>query len=394
MIKFRNSLRVRITLLTIIIMTMASIFLVVLINGYINKIMPQVSVSIMQGVKAGENGAIQQGSIQQGSIQVGGQATQGDSVITSHSVAKTMNNAVTNIYMQSLIFLVLIIIIAGIATYFILNHALKPVFELNRNIREINANNLLSNLNLKGPNDEIKELKMSFNQMIARLNNAFNSQKRFNSHVAHELKTPLAVIKTNIEVLNEQNEKSEQDYERLLDLATKSVNKMNNIIETLLDMVRNENSKLDEDVDVNEIIEDVITDLQTIAGRKNVNITNELRSTKSIQSNHIFLYRAIYNIVENAIKYNVQDGNIYIETFDENSNIIIKIKDTGKGIPNDVIDNIFEPFFRVDNIENKSSLGLGLALVKSTIELHNGTIIVTSKFGEGTDFLISLPVTS
>ncbi|WP_097028632.1 sensor histidine kinase [Clostridium peptidivorans] len=385
MIKFRNSLRFRITVFTIIIMTIASIFLVVLINGYINKIMPQVSVSIIQDVQAGENGAIQQG---------GDQVTQGGFVITGHSVTKTMNNAVTNIYIQSLIFLVLIIIIGGIATYFILNHALKPVFELNRNIREINANNLLSNLNLKGPNDEIKELKMSFNQMIARLNNAFNSQKRFNSHVAHELKTPLAVIKTNIEVLNEQNGKSEQDYERLLDLATKSVNKMNNIIETLLDMVRNENSRLDEDVDVNEIIEDVVTDLQTIAGCKNVNITNELRSTKSIQSNHILFYRAIYNIVENAIKYNIQDGNIYIETFDENSNIIIKIKDTGKGIPNDVIHNIFEPFFRVDNIENKSSLGLGLALAKSTIELHNGTIIVTSKFGEGTDFLLSLPVTS
>lgn len=385
MIKFRNSLRFRITLLTITIMTVASIFLVALINGYINTIMPQVSVSIIQDVQTGEIGSIQQGEAQ---------VTGADFVTSSQSVTKTVNNAVTNIYIQSYVFLALIIIICGIATYFILNHALKPVSELNRNIKEINANNLLSNLNLKGPNDEIKELKMSFNQMIARLNNAFNSQKRFNSHVAHELKTPLAVIKTNIEVLNEQNEKSKQDYERLIDLATKSVNKMNNIIETLLDMVRNENSKLDEDVDVNEIIEDVVTDLQTIAGRKNVNIANQLRSTKNIQSNHILFYRAIYNIVENAIKYNIQDGNIYIETSDENSSIIIKIKDTGKGIPNDVIDNIFEPFFRVDNIENKSSLGLGLALVKSTIELHNGTIIVTSKLGEGTDFLISLPVTS
>ena len=279
-------------------------------------------------------------------------------------------------------------------TYFVVNNALIPIVELNKNIKKINEDNLNSNLSIKGANDEIKELTISFNKMIAKLENAFASQKRFNSSVAHELKTPLAVIKTNIDVLKSSNCKSLEEYDKTLAVVEKSILKMNLIIETLLDIIRQENAPLNEIVSIDEILEDIVDDLSIIANKKNIKLKlNSYNIKNKIKGNEIMLYRAFYNVIENSIKYNKINGSIDILCYQDLNTIEVKVIDTGSGIKEEDYDEIFKPFYRCEGINSysKNGVGLGLSLTQSVIKLHGGEIKVKSKLNEGTEFTFILP---
>lgn len=279
-------------------------------------------------------------------------------------------------------------------TYFVVNNALIPIVELNKNIKKINEDNLNSNLSIKGANDEIKELTISFNKMIAKLENAFASQKRFNSSVAHELKTPLAVIKTNIDVLKSSNCKSLEEYDKTLAVVEKSILKMNLIIETLLDIIRQENAPLNEIVSIDEILEDIVDDLSIIANKKNIKLKlNSYNIKNKIKGNEIMLYRAFYNVIENSIKYNKINGSIDILCYQDLNTIEVKVIDTGSGIKEEDYDEIFKPFYRCEGIDSysKNGVGLGLSLTQSVIKLHGGEIKVKSKLNEGTEFTFILP---
>lgn len=213
--------------------------------------------------------------------------------------------------------------------------------------------------------------------------------------MAHELKTPLAVIKTNIDVLNNSNNKSIEEYENTLEILEKSIIRMNNIIEALLDMIRVENAPLNEILSIDSIIEDVAEDLSLVANKNNISIEYETSGIKSkVMGNEILLYRAFYNLVENAIKYNNINGTIKILCNEEKNNIKVIISDTGKGIEKENLEKIFEPFYRCEgvNIYSKSGVGLGLALSKSAILMHGGTIDVKSNVDEGSEFTIKLPI--
>ena len=265
---------------------------------------------------------------------------------------------------------------------------------LNKNIKKINEDNLNSNLSIKGANDEIKELTISFNKMIAKLENAFASQKRFNSSVAHELKTPLAVIKTNIDVLKSSNCKSLEEYDKTLAVVEKSILKMNLIIETLLDIIRQENALLNEIVSIDEILEDIVDDLSIIANKKNIKLKlNSYNIKNKIKGNEIMLYRAFYNVIENSIKYNKINGSIDILCYQDLNTIEVKVIDTGSGIKEEDYDEIFKPFYRCEGINSysKNGIGLGLSLTQSVIKLHGGEIKVKSKLNEGTEFTFILP---
>ena len=292
---------------------------------------------------------------------------------------------------------ILVVIIGGMCTYFVVNNALIPIVELNKNIKKINEDNLTSNLSVKGPNDEIKELTISFNKMIAKLENAFTSQKRFNSSVAHELKTPLAVIKTNIDVLKRSNCKSIEEYDKTLAIVEKSILKMNLIIETMLDIIKQENAPLNESVSISEILEDIVDDLDIIADKKNIQLKLNTNNIKSkIKGNEIMLYRAFYNVIENAIKYNKINGTVNILCSEDYNIIKVKIIDTGKGIKEEEYEEIFKPFYRCEGINTYSDngVGLGLSLTQSVIKLHGGEIKVKSKLNEGTEFNLILPYIS
>ena len=374
-------LKWKLTLFTILIMTITSGILVFSINYDVRHTVPQLKGIInsnTEDIKIDLNGDFKD-------------------EIDKISIESAIEETTSRIYWLSIIAFILVVTIGGMCTYFVVNNALIPIVELNKNIKKINEDNLNSNLSIKGANDEIKELTISFNKMIAKLENAFASQKRFNSSVAHELKTPLAVIKTNIDVLKSSNCKSLEEYDKTLAVVEKSILKMNLIIETLLDIIRQENAPLNEIVSIDEILEDIVDDLSIIANKKNIKLKlNSYNIKNKIKGNEIMLYRAFYNVIENSIKYNKINGSIDILCYQDLNTIEVKVIDTGSGIKEEDYDEIFKPFYRCEGINSysKNGVGLGLSLTQSVIKLHGGEIKVKSKLNEGTEFNLILPYIS
>ena len=342
-------LKWKLTLFTVLIMTITSGILLFSINYDVRHTVPQLKGIInsnTEDIKIDLNGDFKD-------------------EIDKISIESAIEETTSRIYWFSIIAFILVVTIGGMCTYFVVNNALIPIVELNKNIKKINEDNLNSNLSIKGANDEIKELTISFNKMIAKLENAFASQKRFNSSVAHELKTPLAVIKTNIDVLKSSNCKSLEEYDKTLAVVEKSILKMNLIIETLLDIIR-----------------------------KNIKLKlNSYNIKNKIKGNEIMLYRAFYNVIENSIKYNKINGSIDILCYQDLNTIEVKVIDTGSGIKEEDYDEIFKPFYRCEGINSysKNGIGLGLSLTQSVIKLHGGEINVKSKLNEGTEFTFILP---
>ena len=371
-------LKWKLTLFTVLIMTITSGILVFSINYDVRHTVPQLKGIInsnTEDIKIDLNGDFKD-------------------EIDKISIESAIEETTSRIYWLSIIAFILVVTIGGMCTYFVVNNALIPIVELNKNIKKINEDNLNSNLSIKGANDEIKELTISFNKMIAKLENAFASQKRFNSSVAHELKTPLAVIKTNIDVLKSSNCKSLEEYDKTLAVVEKSILKMNLIIETLLDIIRQENAPLNEIVSIDEILEDIVDDLSIIANKKNIKLKlNSYNIKNKIKGNEIMLYRAFYNVIENSIKYNKINGSIDILCYQDLNTIEVKVIDTGSGIKEEDYDEIFKPFYRCEGINSysKNGIGLGLSLTQSVIKLHGGEIKVKSKLNEGTEFTFILP---
>lgn len=371
-------LKWKLTLFTVLIMTITSGILVFSINYDVRHTVPQLKGIInsnTEDIKIDLNGDFKD-------------------EIDKISIESAIEETTSRIYWFSIIAFILVVTIGGMCTYFVVNNALIPIVELNKNIKKINEDNLNSNLSIKGANDEIKELTISFNKMIAKLENAFASQKRFNSSVAHELKTPLAVIKTNIDVLKSSNCKSLEEYDKTLAVVEKSILKMNLIIETLLDIIRQENAPLNEIVSIDEILEDIVDDLSIIANKKNIKLKlNSYNIKNKIKGNEIMLYRAFYNVIENSIKYNKINGSIDILCYQDLNTIEVKVIDTGSGIKEEDYDEIFKPFYRCEGISShsKNGIGLGLSLTQSVIKLHGGEIKVKSKLNEGTEFTFILP---
>jgi len=371
-------LKWKLTLFTVLIMTITSGILLFSINYDVRHTVPQLKGIInsnTEDIKIDLNGDFKD-------------------EIDKISIESAIEETTSRIYWFSIIAFILVVTIGGMCTYFVVNNALIPIVELNKNIKKINEDNLNSNLSIKGANDEIKELTISFNKMIAKLENAFASQKRFNSSVAHELKTPLAVIKTNIDVLKSSNCKSLEEYDKTLAVVEKSILKMNLIIETLLDIIRQENAPLNEIVSIDEILEDIVDDLSIIANKKNIKLKlNSYNIKNKIKGNEIMLYRAFYNVIENSIKYNKINGSIDILCYQDLNTIEVKVIDTGSGIKEEDYDEIFKPFYRCEGINSysKNGIGLGLSLTQSVIKLHGGEINVKSKLNEGTEFTFILP---
>ena len=371
-------LKWKLTLFTVLIMTITSGILVFSINYDVRHTVPQLKGIInsnTEDIKIDLNGDFKD-------------------EIDKISIESAIEETTSRIYWLSIIAFILVVTIGGMCTYFVVNNALIPIVELNKNIKKINEDNLNSNLSIKGANDEIKELTISFNKMIAKLENAFASEKRFNSSVAHELKTPLAVIKTNIDVLKSSNCKSLEEYDKTLAVVEKSILKMNLIIETLLDIIRQENAPLNEIVSIDEILEDIVDDLSIIANKKNIKLKlNSYNIKNKIKGNEIMLYRAFYNVIENSIKYNKINGSIDILCYQDLNTIEVKVIDTGSGIKEEDYDEIFKPFYRCEGINSysKNGVGLGLSLTQSVIKLHGGEIKVKSKLNEGTEFTFILP---
>jgi len=209
------------------------------------------------------------------------------------------------------------------------------------------------------------------------------------SSVAHELKTPLTIIKAQIDVLNQQSTVSVEEYQATLNVINRTVNKMSELLDTLLES-NPEKSCLTEVLNIEEIITDVIEDLNVIANRKEIKLSYCIDGHPESYGNPILMYRCLYNLVENAIKYNQTCGSVEIHCSSNQKNYSIKILDNGIGIPNEKIDKIFEPYYRCEKT-NKEGIGLGLAMVQSIVSMHKGQIHVTSQMNEGSQFILNFP---
>lgn len=263
---------------------------------------------------------------------------------------------------------------------------IEPVHQLGKSIRGY-ANNRIEN---KYDFEELEDIRSSFNSVTTKLNSALSYQKRFNASMAHELKTPLSIIKTHIDVLNEQKDKTIDDYQNTLEIIQKTVRKMNALVETLLDSSQEGADSLNDVISVEEIVMDVVDDLSVLAQDKNVALTYAVTNPPTSYGNQVLMYRALYNLIENALKYNKPSGKVHVTSDFDDKSYIIRVSDNGIGIPEEDLERIFEPFYRSQK-EHQDGLGLGLALVQTVVHMHSGQIVVLSKVNEGSVFEIHLP---
>jgi len=286
--------------------------------------------------------------------------------------------------------LLLVAVLGGIGAYVSSGRTLKPFRFLSEQVKLSNGETS-DPIILQGPTREVRDLTHSFNTMLAKLENAATTQKRFNAAVAHELKTPLAVIKTHIDVLNDQEFKSVENYRQTMGVIESSICKMNALIDALLDSIQVESAGLDDQVSLDMVLSDVMEDLSIYAAKHEVALTGEIPAVDKITGNEVLVYRAIYNIVENAIKYNHTGGQVDLHLSQEKEWITIHIKDTGIGIAKENTDLIFEPFYRVKSQGKTEGFGLGLAMAKSFLKMHGATIEIQSEPGQGSEFILRFP---
>jgi signal transduction histidine kinase len=274
-------------------------------------------------------------------------------------------------------------ILMGVA-YLIVAHFNRPIKKLTKQIKAGKQ------AELSASSDEVQTLSQTYNEMLSKLDGALSAQKHFNVSVAHELKTPLAVMKAHIDVLNHSEAKDIKDYQETIAIIHQSLQKMNAVIETLLDSSVLTTASIDDNIMVDEILTDVITDIQPYAKQHHVHLEQQLSECPSSKGNQVLLYRAFYNLIENSIKYNHPEGRVMIKLECLKHGSKVTIADTGKGISEEDLHHIFEPFYRVEG-SDKEGLGLGLSLVLNIIQRHSGLINTISKPNEGTIFEVELP---
>ncbi|KAA0944229.1 HAMP domain-containing histidine kinase [Sporosarcina sp. ANT_H38] len=299
--------------------------------------------------------------------------------------------AKTDFHYESIFYMLLVIVGGGVLTYYVSGKVLKPLDALNSQIKNRTVHNLAETMDIPPTNDEIAELTQSFNEMTDKLNDAFMMQSRFSANAAHELRTPLAVLKTKVDVFKKKNVHSTEEYDALITVFEKQIRRLSELVFTLLDMTNMNGEFEDESICFKDILEDIVSELTHIADKKDVKLYLDCDESV-VNGNTDLLYRAFYNLVENSVKYNVDRGHVMIQAKSEKNQLKVEIKDTGIGIPEEMKNNIFEPFYRVDASRSRElgGVGLGLSIVQSVINKHKGKIEVTDNENGGTCFKITL----
>lgn len=298
-----------------------------------------------------------------------------------------------NFKYNAVLYMIIIIFIGSILIYFILGKMLNPVKKFSKQIEIINEYQLSDRVSGFNSCEELGELQKSFNSMLDRLDRAFESKKRFSSDAAHELKTPLAVLKNSLDVLEIDENPSEDDYKYTVAIFKKQTERMISLVNNLFTMSEQKDYHFNDTVDINIIINDIINDLSKEIEDKSLSI-NTYGKSLSVKGNSVMLNHAISNIIQNAVKYNNKNGSIDIITEEVDKKCIITIKDTGVGIEKGKEKEIFEPFYRVDTSRSRKigGAGLGLAITKDIISRHGGGVSYTPNESGGSIFEITLPM--
>lgn len=292
---------------------------------------------------------------------------------------------------QSIAYMVLVVVVGGALTYYISGKALRPLSELSDQMKKRTVHTLSENLPIPESHDEIADLTISLNQMSAKLDDSFAMQKRFSQSAAHELRTPLTVLKAKVDVFKKKTDHTPEEYDKLLSVITTHTNRLSNLVTDLLDLSNMDALDYHETINVKTLLIEVVEELSALAEKHTISVrVSGIEQT--LTGNLSLLYRAFYNLVENAINYNHENGTVDITLSSLDEYTIITIKDSGIGIPIEMQNLIFEPFFRVDKSRSRQmgGAGLGLATVKSIIDKHNGTITLSDNLDGGTIFKITL----
>ena len=291
---------------------------------------------------------------------------------------------------KSLIITALMALLGGVITYFISGHALKPLRVFSDKIEKVQAQNLADSGIEENEVKELNQLSMSYNKMLGRLSDAFEAQRQFTANAAHELRTPLALMQVQLDTYNAcAHPGNDEAAVETIKMMTEQNERLGKMVKTLLDMSELQTVARDEVIALDALIEEVLTDLESLAARKNIRLVRECESV-TMTGSDILIYRLVYNLVENAIKYNIDGGQVTVTCKEWNKHIHIRVSDTGKGIPEELRSRIFEPFFRVDKSRSRElgGIGLGLALVNEIVRVHEGSIEIKGNRAGGTDFEI------
>ena len=292
---------------------------------------------------------------------------------------------------NSLIITVLLALLGGVVTYFISGHALRPIREFSDKIEEVQAQNLSDSRIEENSVKELNQLGISYNKMLERLSEAFEIQRQFTANAAHELRTPLALMQVQLDLYNSASHPgNDADTLQTIKMVTEQNDKLNKMVKTLLDMSELQTVGRDDKIILDAIVEEVLADLEPLAVEKNIKLIGKCEDATMIGSD-ILIYRLVYNLVENAIKYNHPLGQVTVTAYQRNKHVYLSVEDTGSGIPKELRERVFEPFFRVDKSRSRElgGVGLGLALVHEIVRVHDGSICIKSGKTGGTIFEVT-----
>lgn len=292
---------------------------------------------------------------------------------------------------NSLIITVLLALLGGVVTYFISGHALRPIREFSDKIEEVQAQNLSDSRIEENNVKELNQLGISYNKMLERLSDAFEIQRQFTANAAHELRTPLALMQVQLDSYNSSSHPgNDADTLQTIKMVTEQNDKLNRMVKTLLDMSELQTVGRDDKIILDAIVEEVLADLEPLAVEKNIKLIGKCEDATMIGSD-ILIYRLVYNLVENAIKYNHPLGQVTVTAYQRNKHVYLSVEDTGSGIPKELRERVFEPFFRVDKSRSRElgGVGLGLAFVREIVRVHDGSICIKSGKTGGTIFEVT-----
>ena len=297
-------------------------------------------------------------------------------------------NNKTDYRKNSLIISAVLALLGGVATYFISGHALRPIREFSDKIEEVQAQNLADSRLDENKVKELNQMSVSYNKMLGRLSDAFEIQRQFTANAAHELRTPLALMQVQLDSYNSgQHPGNDADTVQTIKMVTEQNDRLSKMVKTLLDMSELQTVGRDETIMVDALVDEVLADLEPLAREKDVELNGNCEAITIVGSD-ILIYRLVYNLVENAIKYNHPGGQVTVSASRKEKHVCLSVADTGNGIPEELRERVFEPFFRVDKSRSRAlgGVGLGLALVHEIVRVHDGNITVRSNPSGGTVF--------
>ena len=293
---------------------------------------------------------------------------------------------------NSLIISAVLALLGGVATYFISGHALRPIRELSDKIEKVQAQNLADSRIEENQVKELNQLSVSYNRMLERLSDAFEIQRQFTANAAHELRTPLALMQVQLDLYHSNSHPdNDADTVQMIKMVTEQNDRLNKMVKTLLDMSELQTVGRDDEIILDALVDEVLEDLEPLAEGKNIRLIGKCKDITMVGSD-ILIYRLVYNLVENAIKYNHSGGQVTVTADRKEKHVYLSVEDTGAGIPEELKERVFEPFFRVDKSRSRElgGVGLGLALVREIVRVHDGSITVKSNPSGGTIFEVVL----